>query len=155
MYYACYFKHNGKTFDIKTEPYSDIDCRSIGITNKQKDEILQALNKGLFVHIIEENIVLKINEAKKRLQIETERDGFLEETEPYFRSRYADRVLGLTDEEKALLLTYYDQLLNMPEDFDNSLNKDEWYYVFVTPGDDETIYELEEVYILNKPIFIV
>ncbi len=153
--YACYFKHNGKIFDIKTEAYSDIDSDSISITNEQKNDILQALNQGLFVHIIEENIVLKINEAKKRLQIETERDELLEETEPYFRSRYADRILGLTDEDKALLLTYYDQLLNMPENFDSSLLKQDWYYVFVTPGDDETIYELEEAYILNKPSFIV
>lgn len=142
------YSEKGYFLDIKKESnYKN----KIEITKEQETEVYKALSDKKIVKVVDGEIVFLVNEALKRIDIVEKRNELLE-----VAGRFVDRPtyfeeLGLTTEEVADAKEYYLRLLRMPEAYDNSDNKQEWYFRFV---DVYTSAKNSNNYQLYKPEFV-
>lgn len=132
--------------DNKCEDFSCIE-----ISKEQEKEILNKKNNGYFVKVINNEVVFIEDLAIKREKIVNERNKLIDVAGRYIdRPTYTNK-LGLTSEDLEDAEEYYNRLLDMPQHFDSSDDKQAWDFVFVesyTSGKNTNKYQL------FKPAFI-
>lgn len=146
-----YYKKSGFMAAIKETNISQGDF--IEITEKQVSDILnwQIEDSTNIIKVIDGEIKFIINETNKRQKIVQERNELLAIAERFVdRPTYTSK-LGLTTEDLEDAEEYYIRLLDMPQHFDASDDKQNWKYVFV---DVYTSGKNTDKYQLFKPSFV-
>lgn len=141
------YSMSGYYIDIRQDvdgvkhPFIEIDEKTTG-------EIVKALSKGLTVKVINGEVNYLINENKKRDNIVSERDRILSYVIPYTTCEwYREKELpNITTEELEDLKELYYRLLDMPQHYDNSVDKQNWSWKWVdeyTSGKNTNNYQLK------------
>ena len=123
----------------------------VEITDSEAENILLAKDAGKIIKVIDGKYLILVNEITKRQKIVKERNELLIVVERFIdRPTYTNK-LGLTIEDLEDAKEYYIRLLDMPQHFDTSDDKQNWQYVFIdvyTSGKNTNNYQL------FKPSFV-
>lgn len=155
MKYLHYNKSSKKMFDISDKEnikYFD----NIKIDEEQKCEILKKIRGNLDCYIdeINKNFYFKetFNPIKARADIVSFRDKKLKELDPFQTEHYQSYISlkkNIVIDEKYFnqITEYYNSLLDLPNAFDLSTDKENFIYIFVDELDefsntDENVYEI-------------
>lgn len=149
MNYYLVYSMSGYYIDIKHN-IEGVLHPFIEINEKTFDEVIKARSDGLIVKVVNDSINYLINENKKRERIVSDRDNILDSVIPYANSDwYRNKNLpDATAEQLNDLEELYNRLLDMPQHYDLSDDKQSWDYRWVdeyTSGKNTNNYQLKRL----------
>ncbi len=115
------------------------------LSDEQVDKFLN--NKNYSYFIIDDIFVEKLIISKKRLDIVVERDECLQNLLPYFDIWYQEKLLLTTEQIEDIKELYY-RLLDAPQHYDSSEDKEAWCFNFVdeyTSGKNTNKYQIKKL----------
>lgn len=146
-----YLRHSKSGSFIILTAIKPNDSLFLELTDKQHEEVKAANAAHEIIKVIDGNIHYFKNEGLERAKMVAERNELLE-----IAGRFVDRptyfeALGLSNDDIEDAKEYYIRLLAMPQHYDNSEDKQGWFYEFVeiyTSGKNTNSYQL------MKPSFV-
>lgn len=156
MFYLYYTTNNNLLFDISGNPNKyDVTqgiIKKIEITKEEKKQVMSNLNDDNVVYIINDEIVYDVNVTKKAEELREEREVLYKELNPFLLPMYQE-IKGFTVEEIEKIKTYYTQLLDLPQNFYDCVDKNTFVYVLTDENDNSE--NTNNVVYLKKPSFVL
>ena len=155
MKYLYYSKSN-KLFDIRSN--NDLDILDyIEISDEQATEIKSTINADTIckVNTDDDTYYFEINVVTKRAKIITERDSLFTTLDKYRDNTFFYNRHELTEADIESLESYYNDIADLDDAYDLCLDKQNFYYTFVTEKSYETFTEDMTVYELVKPDYVI
>lgn len=126
------------------------------ISDGESVEVLEAFRKGMVVKVVNDKIIFLVNEYDKRDDIVKERNQRINQLDPFHSEKYQAK-LELTKEEIESIDVYWNELLELPQAFDASENKQDWTFEIeiVSNYDNLNASTIDsESFILHQPGFV-
>lgn len=150
MYNLFYDEFKQLMISISADP-DKYSHPSIEITEEEKKEVMEKLNAGKLVKVIDNSIVYEIDVFKELEKIREWRKPYLDEITPYLLEEYKTKR-NFTTEEVNQIIVYYYELLDVVQAFHNCEDKESFSIVFTDELDVNV--STNDTYFLHKPYFV-
>lgn len=144
------YLNTGVVIDIRTKKEEAV-FNTKEVSDNESLEVMEHMTSGNIVNVINNKIIFHVNEYKKRDEIVEERNALLKIAENFIDKPTYFKHLGLSVDDINDAKEYYFRLLDMPQSYDNSDDKQSWDFIFV---DKYTSGKNSDTYQILKPEFI-